>query len=35
VLDEAQRIFPATVVARDFDHYVVVKEKEKKGNYSA
>jgi len=37
VLEEAQRIFPATVVARDFDHYTVVKEKEKdkKGNYSA
>jgi ribonuclease Z len=29
VLDEAQRIFPATVVARDFDHYTVMKEKER------
>jgi len=29
VLDEAQRIFPATIVARDFDHYTVAKEKDK------
>jgi ribonuclease Z len=29
VLDEAQRIFPATIVARDFDHYIVAKEKDK------
>ena len=29
VLEEAQRIFPATIVARDFDHYTVVKDKEK------
>ena len=29
VLEEAQRIFPATIVARDFDHYLVMKEKEK------
>jgi ribonuclease Z len=27
ILEEAQRIFPATVVARDFDHYTVTKEK--------
>ena len=29
VLEEAQRIFPATVVARDFDHYMVMKEKDR------
>jgi ribonuclease Z len=29
ILEEAQRIFPATIVARDFDHYVVAKDKEK------
>jgi ribonuclease Z len=28
VLDEAQRIFPNTVVARDFDQYKVMKDKE-------
>lgn len=28
VLDEAQRIFPATAVARDFDHFTVIKEKD-------
>jgi ribonuclease Z len=27
VLEEAQRIFPNTVVARDFDHYKIVKDK--------
>jgi ribonuclease Z len=27
ILDEAQRIFPATIVARDFDHYTVTKDK--------
>ena len=31
VLDEARRIFPAVSVARDFDHFVVVKEKEAEG----
>ena len=29
ILEEATRIFPATVVARDFDHYTVSKEKAK------
>lgn len=29
ILEEATRIFPATVVARDFDHYTVTKEKER------
>jgi len=29
VLEEAQRIFPSTVVARDFDQYKVLKEKER------
>jgi len=29
ILDEAQRIFPATIVARDFDHYVVSKDRDK------
>ncbi len=29
ILEEAQRIFPATVVARDFDHYAVMKDKER------
>jgi len=28
ILEEAQRIFPATIVARDFDHYTVTKDKE-------
>jgi ribonuclease Z len=28
VLDEAQKIFPNTVVARDFDHYKIVKDKD-------
>ena len=29
VLEEAQRIFPAAVVARDFDHFKVMKDKER------
>jgi ribonuclease Z len=29
ILEEAQRIFPATIVARDFDHYAVMKDREK------
>jgi ribonuclease Z len=28
VLEEAQRIFPATIVARDFDQYTVIKERD-------
>ena len=28
ILEEAQKIFPATVVARDFDHYKVTREEE-------
>jgi len=28
ILEEAQKIFPATVVARDFDHYKVAREEE-------
>ena len=31
ILEEAQRIFPATIVARDFDHFTVLKEKEPPG----
>jgi len=29
VLEEAQRIFPAAVVARDFDHFKIMKDKER------
>ena len=28
ILEEAQKIFPATLVARDFDHYKVTREEE-------